>query len=681
LPKRTRGIRKHGARVLLSDILPYELPPSFNNRGFYDFVQRNGVRLTESGPTARRGDAMSEALLHIAFGRRVSFPAGTAPGASTVLDFTGKGKGKERTHTIPFQFTVRHRANDYRTLTVPHPAAQLDVVDFYDQNADLILYHTAKSHFTLRRPARVARYSITRDWVFERSRREHPDQVEEDAFEYEWLRSYFTYRRYSNIYKFYDSAQYRECERRFGFLVKVDIAKCFDSIYTHSLAWATDGHDVMKANLGNSKKMRVPFGDEFDRLMQRLNHNETSGITIGSEVSRVFAEIILQAVDVEVQATLQERGLIFGEDYEILRYVDDYFIFLAHAERRTEVVDLLAEKLRKYKLHLNASKEEGENTPWLSPLSSAKRRVLEMVREHVRQGEHEPDSGKLPSPFVNTAALIVGYKSILLDTGVSHFDLANWTLLRCERAMEKLLRTSQARLKGDVSTQERNRHAHQLSSALLYMLDFAFFVYSGAPRMSPAVKIARVVSSVLRFSRQDAVARHDRERIEMRVRQELAQQLRRSSRSEPPSVVTATLIDCISDLGDGYLMDQAELAEWCGFTIRDGRYQAPSGMNALLLFSIMLHIRDHSGYRKLRGECMRWAVEVQDRDAADAERALLALNLLTCPWVSKEVKDEVLRKYGYRSHPGRRPATGWNVDWTGFDLYSALQNKRLYEVY
>ena len=687
MPKRTQGIRKHGARILLSDVLPYELPPSFNNRGFYDFAQRNGLRMKTDGPTKLVGDDLTRTLMAIAYGRKLLTQQKN--GAKPELVASGP---QSRSSTKPFQFTVQHRSNDFRTLTIPHPAAQLDIVDFYHANSDLILYHTNKGRFSLRRPHRLARYTVIRDWLYGRNHREHLDTIEEDAHEYEWIRSYFTYERYSNIYKFYESSQYRACERRFAYLVKVDVAKCFDSIYTHSVAWATEGHDVIKASIARpnnekrkAKDLRQTFGDDFDRLMQRLNHNETSGITIGSEVSRVFAEIILQAIDVEVQAALAVEGLTFGVDYEILRYVDDYFVFLADAHRRTLVVTTLSEKLRKYKLHLNASKEQGEHTPWLSPLSVAKQRLVQLVRDHVHRGEPDHDSSTLlPSPYVQTASLIVGYKAILLDTGVSHFDLANYALLQCERHLERLLRSSREHILASSPTdRELRAHTNRLTTALLFLLDFAFFVYSGAPRMSPAVKIARIVSTMLRFSRDDGVAAHDRERLEMRVRSELVQQLRRASRSEAPGVVTATLLDCLSDLGDQYRCTESELLEWCGFNSEADAPAVPTSMNALLLFSILLHIRDRREYRRIRSACMRWAEETQEREEKDAERALVALNLLTCPWVPGSVRLSILQSWGSPGPRGtaRRAPGFWNIDWSGFDLYDALQAKRLYEVY
>lgn len=677
MSKQRRSLRKHPARTVLSDVLPYELPPSFSNRGLYDFLRDANVRLEPEAVHAKRLDDASEVMLGIILGRQVSFPAGVAFGQSSTLELPSKDGPIP---TIPFQYTVRHRKNDYRTLTVLHPMAQVDIADFYRRFEDLILYHTSKSTFSLRRPARVAPYVVIRDSLFQ-VKRGPQDSVEQDNKEYEWLRSYFTYRRYSNVYKFYDSSEYRSCERRFGYLVKVDVAKCFDSIYTHSIAWAAHGHDVVKANLG--AHLDRTFGGAFDKLMQRSNHSETSGITIGSEVSRVLAEVILQAVDLELARRLDQLGMVFGEDYEVLRYVDDYFIFLADEGKRSFVVDALSRSLRKYKLHLNASKEEGEYTPWLSPLTVAKKRVREMLK---RATKRKGKPSQALATYIDAGELIVEYKAILLDTGVSHFELANYALARVERAFEKtVLRSREASPNVQMTATEQIKSYRALTSALLALTDFVFFVYSGSPRMSPAVKVARVCSSLLRYSRSEGVPAHDRERVEMRVRDELMQQLRRSKGAMNPDAVTATLIDCVSDLGPRYSISERELADLCGFSDSDGEFCEPDTMNVLLLFSLLLHMQRSKAYPMLRRACETWILKMQSRPLTDGELAILNLNVLSCPFIRRSTREQIYARYASATTSSvdrmlSRSRRG-NVDWESFDLYAALERKRMLEVY
>ena len=108
--------------------------------------------------------------------------------------------------------------------------------------------------------------------------------------------------------------------------MKFDIQSCFDSIYTHSIAWAISGGvDLYKDNFEGIPDKSL--GYIWDKIMQEMNYNETNGIVIGPEFSRIFAEVILQHVDQRVEQGLLNKGFILNTDYECYRYVDDYFFF------------------------------------------------------------------------------------------------------------------------------------------------------------------------------------------------------------------------------------------------------------------------------------------------------------------------------------------------------------------
>src|SRR3546814_15117433 len=92
------------------------------------------------------------------------------------------------------------------------------------------------------------------------------------------------------------------------------------NVYSHTITWA-----VKDKLLAKEFKSAYSFEAQFDKLMQRANYNETNGIVVGPEFSRVFAEIILQRVDQKVIANLAVNGLVFNRDYEIRSYVDDFF--------------------------------------------------------------------------------------------------------------------------------------------------------------------------------------------------------------------------------------------------------------------------------------------------------------------------------------------------------------------
>ena len=154
-------------------------------------------------------------------------------------------------------------------------------------------------------------------------------------------------------------------ERRFKYQLSLDVTKCFDSIYTHSIAWAVKDKKISK-----DYTTAYSFGNRFDGTMQRLNHNETSGICIGPEASRIFAEIIFARVDeLALEGLKNGAKLTHGTDFECRRYIDNYYVFANSETVLSQVQQELVNALREFKLHLNESKTELVGRPFYSPKS------------------------------------------------------------------------------------------------------------------------------------------------------------------------------------------------------------------------------------------------------------------------------------------------------------------------
>lgn len=156
-------------------------------------------------------------------------------------------------------------------------------------------------------------------------------------------------------------------------MASVDVSKCFDSIYTHSIAWATKSKKEAKSDTNAET-----FGGSFDRLMQLMNYNETNGIIIGPEVSRIFAEIILDRIDIDVETAVSRifdknstSPYLRGRDYDIFRYVDNIYIFYNNDRVRIDIIEAFERSLDEYKMSLNKSKSEVSNRPFFTKKSMA----------------------------------------------------------------------------------------------------------------------------------------------------------------------------------------------------------------------------------------------------------------------------------------------------------------------
>ena len=420
-------------RVVLSDVLPYEVPIVFSNRYFYRFLCEHAIKFHENRISWNHIDEVLDDLVKMVLGiQSAKFVRHVTEDCRNV-SIVDLDKA-DFVHTVPFVFSTTHKQDQLRQLSLMHPKGQLLVVDFYDQFKDLMIYYASRSEFSLRSPRRIAGCTYI-DFRSQIERQDKSDSlVEVDGENYENLKSFFVYERFSNVFKFYESREHLRSERDFRSLTKFDISGCFDSIYTHSLAWAVYGKGVAKQNL---KAILGSFAGRFDSLMQKLNHNETNGILIGPEVSRIFAEIILQAIDVEIAGKLLDKGYIHNSDFKIYRYVDDYFIFYNSDEVCHQIKMTLQESLKIYKLSLNKGKEETLSRPIITPISIAKKRISDLF-DRTLAYEISPvikDGEKLPrgDVYIGRSSLITDFKSILAISGVSYGEILNYSLSVVER--------------------------------------------------------------------------------------------------------------------------------------------------------------------------------------------------------------------------------------------------------
>lgn len=682
-----RSIKHTPARVLLSDVLPYELPVGFDNVGLYRFLLANKARRNGSRIEFREPNDHVRTVLTILFGRDV-----------TPLKDGGYSIPAKRTldPTIPFQYSIRHSDGSSRVLSVPHPSSQIGLVDFYDRYKSLLLLHTSTSPFSIRFPNRVSRYTTFNDSVFMEAKAKRSSSIELENRESEHLRSFFTYQRFDNIAKFFESPEYRLHEKRFGHLIKLDIAKCFDSVYTHSISWAIFGKGTAKLGIAD----RTTFADEFDTRIRGMNDNETHGILIGPEVSRIFAEIILQRVDRDVEQALLAQNLRIGVDYEISRYVDDYSIFLRDLTTKEAVCRTLEACLRPFRFHLNMSKEEENQTPFISAISVASNKLWREIDTHLRIEEdfvHGTEIKAYADFRTTSRELISGYKTILRDTQALPSLVNNSCLSyieRClEREFENFLTIDSRREEiadGKMGKRVEFYNRRNLARALEASLELAFFVYGGSPKVGSAIKLARISSMVRKAIRTAGCSLDDSGRVDDTVRSEVLILLNRHPLGEGSSIENLYLLTLLSELGEEYALSERQLCQATQMLDPNGRISIPDWYNVLIVSEILrLIARQGTRYTEVVRALEKWSLKrVADfvqHARREAEEPFLVLNLISAPVVSDETKFKLLQHYGVKSRAEALAFANyqehWFTRWSITDLHSELLLKRVQEVY
>lgn len=138
-----------------------------------------------------------------------------------------------------------------------------------------------------------------------------------------------------------------ELSMEYTHLLKTDVSNCYGSLYTHSIAWALHGYDAAKAAQGDKGLL----GNQIDLHIRNSRYGQTNGITQGSVLMDIVAELVLAYVDHLVTVKLQGK-----KDFHILRYRDDYSIFTLSDQRASEIVRVISDCLRKVGMQLGAGK-------------------------------------------------------------------------------------------------------------------------------------------------------------------------------------------------------------------------------------------------------------------------------------------------------------------------------------
>ena len=183
-------------------------------------------------------------------------------------------------------------------------------------------------------------------------------------------------------------------------LLETDITDCYGAIYTHSIAWAL--HTKPEAKKRENRKNPDLIGNQIDKHIQDMRHGQTNGIPQGSVLMDFIAEIVLGYADLELSEKIQLAGIT---EYLILRYRDDYRIFVNNPRDGEQIVKLLTEVTISLGLKLNPSKTKAsddvvrasikaDKIAWFSRKKSEKslQKHLLIIHDHALQF---PNAGSL----------------------------------------------------------------------------------------------------------------------------------------------------------------------------------------------------------------------------------------------------------------------------------------------
>jgi hypothetical protein len=682
--KKKKYIKFKKERVILSDILPFEVPVTFTNRHLYSYLLSCKIKLEEEKISINKNNTTAnQEIVKLLFGINSAKPF-----ADGKVNF----KEDER-DSIPFGYKIVHKENDFRELTIIHPKNQLAVIEFYDKYRDLILHYSSISPFSIRKPYRIAKYTYFKDQLHLEKLAELTDEiVEQNDLEYENLKTFFVYKKYSNIHKFYESYQYHRCEKKFNRLFKFDISKCFDSIYTHSITWALLDKGVIKNNLNDSKKT---FGHVFDNLMQKLNYNETNGIVIGPEFSRIFAELILQKIDDKAMREIEKEKLFSKKDFEIFRYVDDYFVFYNEEPAKEKILTAFRLGLREFKLYLNEAKTQYYNKPIITEITIAKQKINDLLNDslsyHIEEifvkeeGIEEPVKKHKGKIYIDSNKLITKFKTIIFESKIDYKDILNFTFAIIERKLRSMIKSYFKIIR------EKNTEKEFIKS-LLELFDFVFFLYLVSPRVNTTIKLCRVLRlATTTLNLKDKFSIDFKHLVFKKIYDNIIFTLHKNKSIKHTQVETLYLLIALGELGNKYWLTEDVLTSYLGIKKDATVFSCESELNYFSLVVSLFYMKDKVRYKNLRSFVLEKAVEKFESVDYEfrikkAELILLLFDLIAYSYIDiTTIKRKLLILYKVTNATLQddiiKARSNWFTTWTDFDFGRELDAKQSQEVY
>lgn len=653
-------------RSLVTDTLPGDVPIVISNIGFY--------RNMHSSPYLNQDQSdFVERLL----------------------------KPTKRGFSIPYRYNIMRKGSSPRKLSLIHPSGQLEIAKFYQDNAELICFHSRKSEASIRSPRKIAKLFFVRGAASQKNGAKSSG-IEAVSIESSSSNpaTYFVNKGVDRAFKFFKTPDYLRLEKRFSVMHFADISKCFDSIYTHTMLWATADIETAKNNT-----QAYTFSNRFDRLMQSINYNETNGICVGAEVSRVFAELILSEVDRRVVLDLEEqaKSLRNRTDYEFRRYVDDYYIFAKNETVGEQVLSAIGRHLSVFNLHFNDQKTVKVARPFITKKS---RMVWEangtmddffgrfIASKNVfRDGKSVTYSVPLhirrSQPLLRS--LLDGIKANCFDNQSGYDSVSNYVIGALTSRIFAIIDGYElAREVAKEGGQEQIDDDYYVTS-ITVLLEAIYFFYNVFPTVPSSLRVAQASIRAFGFLKEKIPdrARFLAEQIVrwtfQFIRELDSEDVQGSHACVPLEAINVLLV--LGELGREDVLARHAIADF---------YDKSGRLRYFEIVSFLFCLGDAPEFSQLRDQIFDDAssqIIGSQKLTLEAEAAHLALDLLCCPFITIEKRADLFRllrsdnelsvitKVRAREAVFAFESNPWFVDWRGMSLLEMIQKKELSAVY
>ena len=664
--------KKDYLRALLTDTFPSDVPVIFSNDGLY----------LNSHRSISKGDNSTLRTICTDLYSKFINPA--------IAPFNNHAEQIKQ--SSPFKYKIIKDEVNLRTLSLVHPRAQMNYAIIYRDYSDYITSLCEGNGFSIRAPMKLCNsfYVKGKQNNFFKKYKDTNIETLEHELHQKHASSYFSYKGYDRIYKLYSSPLYIELESKFPNMWFLDVANCFDTIYTHTISWATKGKEYIK---DGHIQWSNQFCQKLDTIMQRSNNNETNGIPIGSEFSRIFAEILFQCVDKNIEIHLSSNfNLKMGTDYRVLRYVDDYVVFGVSSEICNVVSKSISDCLSEYNLFIN----KGKTFKCLRPFSTDKSNIISRLlrclnqfeeslfdKDELKKRKYKPEKiykkHNFKNKFINEIRAVASKSK---KDGYS--EVSSYLISFFSKRIQSIIKDYA------IYSTDIEKYDLRVIESFEIMAELMFFYYKVNPSVVSANKVSKTVILMTEFLEENnfTSAPIIKNLIVSLIEKMSFDSDKDNLRNGYISIEKLNVILSTSDFGEMFRIPSSYF---------EGILSHGSQLNYFEIISLLYYFKNHDEYIKLK-EILMLSINNLLSDSnnltIESEAIHLALDLVGCPYIDKEnrvlllktiyieyIKHKTPTEQELHNYIEELEKTYWFVKWKGLDIKKLIERNELKSQY
>ena len=190
--------------------------------------------------------------------------------------------------------------------------------------------------------------------------------------------------------------------------------------------------------------------------------------------------------------------------------------------------------------------------------------------------------------YINSNKLVSKFKIIIKESNVEYKDVLNYTLAILNNKILKILFRFDERFK-DYSEKEYNKELSKedalrksklernFTKYIIGFIDFVFFLYSVSPRVNSSIKLAKILSSIIKYykgyykiktqkERFPRIKESNKDLVFKKISDEISLILERHEMDTHTQIEVLYLLIVLQDLGKKYRLNENQLVKYfnCG---------------------------------------------------------------------------------------------------------------------